>query len=67
MRDAITAAIAARLGDAADAAFRLKQAVESGAPAAPFPLLRMALDVDGMATVLEGHVERLVMDKGNTK
>jgi hypothetical protein len=59
MRDAITAAIAARLGDVADAAFRLRAAVEAGAPAAPFPLIRLGLDADAMALALEGHAERL--------
>jgi hypothetical protein len=59
MKDAITAAIAQRLGDLADAAFRLKAAVESGAPAAPFSILRLGLDADAAATALEGHAERL--------
>jgi hypothetical protein len=61
MRDAITAAIAARLGDVADAAFRLKQAVESGAPATPFSILRMGLDADSAATALDGLAERLTV------
>ena len=59
MKDEITAAIAQRLGELADVAFRLKQAVEAGAPAAPFSILRMAVDVDAAATTLEGHVERV--------
>jgi hypothetical protein len=67
MKNEITAAIAARLGDVADLAFRLKAAVESGQPAAPFSILRMALDADAAATALQGHIERLVLDKGDTR
>jgi hypothetical protein len=59
MNEAILSAIAARLGDLADVAFRIKATVEAGAPAAPFSILRMAVDVDAAASMLEGHVERL--------
>jgi hypothetical protein len=43
----------------ADLAFRLKAAVEAGTPTAPFPLIRLGLDADAMANVLQAHVERL--------
>jgi hypothetical protein len=60
MKDAIQAAITARLGDVADAAFRLKAAIEAGAPACPpWLLLRLGLDADSAATALESHAERL--------
>ena len=59
MKDEIRAAIAARLGDLADAASKLKQAVEAGTPAGPFPLIRLGLDADGMATVLQAHAEHI--------
>lgn len=59
MNEAIQAAIAARLGDLADAATRLKQTIEAGAPAAPFSVLRLGLDADSAATLLQGHAERL--------
>jgi hypothetical protein len=63
MKEAIAQAIAARLGDVADAAWKLKAAVEAqqhdGQNLAPFPLIRLGLDADGMATVLQGHAERL--------
>ena len=61
MRDAIQAAIAARLGDVADAAIRLKQSIEAGHPAAPFSILRLGLDADAAANALEAHAERLTV------
>jgi hypothetical protein len=64
MKDVIASAIAARLGDVADAAFRLKAAVEAGQPAHPFSLLRMAVDADAAATLLQGHVEKLATTAG---
>ena len=63
MKEVIAQAIAARLGDVADAAFRLKAAVESGAPAAPVSVLRMAVEIDSAATMLQGHVEKLLPTK----
>jgi hypothetical protein len=60
MKDAIASAIAARLDDLIGLCERLKAAVESGAPAAPLLILRMAVDVDAAANILQSHVERLV-------
>jgi hypothetical protein len=65
MKDAIQAAIAGRLGELADAAFRLKQAVEAGQPAHLFSLLRMAVDADAAATLFQGHVEKLAATAEN--
>ena len=68
MKDAIQAAIAQRLGELADVAFRLKPAVEAGAPACPpWLLIRAGLDADSAAVLLQGHVEKLAPNKGDTK
>jgi hypothetical protein len=60
VNEAIVAAIAARLGEMIALGERLKAAVEAGSPAAPFSVLRMAVDVDLAANALQSHVERLV-------
>jgi hypothetical protein len=63
----MNAAIADRLTDLIVLAQRLRAAVEAETPKAllpTFPLMRMALDADSMVTALEGHVEKLITDKG---
>jgi hypothetical protein len=55
-------AIAARLGDVITLCERRKASVEADKPGAmlpTFPLMRLGIDADGMANVLQGHVERL--------
>jgi hypothetical protein len=55
-------AIAARLSDLIATAEKLKATVAAERPSAllsTFPLMRLGIDVDGMATALQGHAERL--------
>jgi hypothetical protein len=55
-------AIVSRLADVTLLCERLKAAVEADKPGAmllTFPLMRLGIDADAMANVLQGHVERL--------
>jgi hypothetical protein len=58
----MNSAIAARLDDLIELAGRLMAAVASerpGALLATFPLMRLGIDADAMATTLQGHIEKL--------
>ena len=55
-------AIAGRLTDVITLCERLKASVEADKPGAMLPtfvLMKLGLDADGMANVLQGHIERL--------
>jgi len=60
-------AIAARLSDLIAVAEKLKATVEAERPGALLPvfqLMRAGIDVDGMTTALQGHLERLIPQPG---
>jgi hypothetical protein len=56
-------AIAARLDDLIAVAEKLKATIEAGRPGALLPtfqLMRAGIEVDGMTTALQAHLERLI-------
>jgi hypothetical protein len=63
----MTTAIAARLSDLIAVAEKLRATVGAERPSALLPtfqLMRAGIDVDGMTTTLQGHVERLIPRPG---
>lgn len=59
MKDAVQEAVAARLTDLTAAAQRLQGLLDARSDAPPFPLARLAVDVDGMVGALERHAQAL--------